>query len=98
MKEPLAFRLRPKTLDDIVGQKHLVSENGIIRKLINENHLFSLIFFGPPGIGKTTLATVIANELNKPYRLFNAVTGNKKDLDAIFFEAKMQGSLILIVD
>lgn len=98
MKEPLAFRLRPKTLDDIVGQKHLVSENGIIRKLINENHLFSLIFFGPPGIGKTTLATIIANELNKPYRLFNAVTGNKKDLDAIFFEAKMQGSLILIVD
>lgn len=98
MREPLAFRLRPKTLDDIIGQKHLVGKDGVIRKCINDNTIFSCIFFGPPGIGKTTLAKVIAEELKKPYRTFNGVTGNKKDLDAIFFEAKMSGQLMLICD
>ena len=98
MREPLAFRLRPTTLDDILGQKHLVGEDGVIRKCIENDTIFSCIFFGPPGTGKTTLARVIANELKKPYRKFNAVTGNKKDLDGIFLEAKMSGSLILICD
>ena len=98
MREPLAFRLRPEKLDDILGQKELVGENGVIRKCINNDTIFSCIFFGPPGTGKTTLARVIANELKKPYRKFNAVTGNKKDLDNIFIEAKMSGQLILICD
>lgn len=98
MNEPLAFKLKPEKLDDIIGQKHLVGENGIIRKCVNQKRIFSMIFFGPPGIGKTSLAKVIANELNKPYRTFNATTGNKKDLDAIFVEAKLSGTLILICD
>ena len=98
MRQPLAFRMRPSKLSDILGQEELVGEKGIIRKCLNEDTIFSLIFFGPPGTGKTTLARVIANELNKPYRNFNAVTGNKKDLDAIFLEAKMSGQLILICD
>jgi len=98
MKQPLAFRMRPAKLDEIVGQENLVGEKGIIRKCLNEDTIFSLIFFGPPGTGKTTLARVIASELNKPYRMFNATTGNKKDLDAIFFEAQMSGQLILICD
>lgn len=98
MREPLAFRLRPEKIDDILGQKDLVGENGVIRKCIKNDTIFSCIFFGPPGTGKTTLARVIANELKKPYRKFNAVTGNKKDLDNIFIEAKMSGQLILICD
>lgn len=98
MREPLAFRLRPETLDDILGQKHLVGKDGVIRKCIENDTVFSSIFYGPPGTGKTTLARVIANELKKPYRKFNAVTGNKKDLDAIFTEAKLAGQLIMICD
>ena len=98
MREPLAFRLRPQTLDEILGQKHLVGPNGVIRKCIENDTIFSMIFYGPPGTGKTTTARVIAAELKKPCRKFNAVTGNKKDLDAIFTEAKLSGQLILICD
>ena len=98
MKQPLAFRLRPNSIDDILGQTDLVGKNGVIRKCIENDTIFSCIFFGPPGTGKTTLARVIADELKKPYRKFNAVTGNKKDLDAIFVEAKLSGQLILICD
>lgn len=98
MNKPLAYRLRPQSLDDIIGQKHLVGQNGIIRKCVDNNTIFSSIFFGPPGIGKTTLAEVIAKQLKKPYKKFNAVTGNKKDLDEIFLEANLAGELILICD
>ena len=98
MKEPLAFRLRPRRLQDIIGQQHLVGKDGLITRLVENEQIFSLIFFGPPGVGKTTLARVIAEELHRPYRSFNAVTGSKKDLDAVFFEAKMSGPLVLICD
>ena len=98
MKEPLAFRMRPESLDDIIGQKHLIGEHMVIRRCLEEQRIFSMIFFGPPGTGKTTLATVIAKELKLPYKLFNAVTGNKKELEIIFEEAKLYPGLILIVD
>ncbi len=98
MIEPLAFRVRPNSLNEIFGQEHLIGENKIITKMIENKRLFSMIFYGPPGCGKTTLATVIANSLNMPHKTFNAVTGNKKDLDSIFLQAKLSNGLVLIVD
>lgn len=96
--EPLAFSMRPSTLDEVIGQSHLIGEGQVLRKCIDNGLLYSMIFYGPPGTGKTTLATVLANTLDKPYRLFNAVSGNKKDLDIIFEESKYFSGLIVIVD
>lgn len=98
MKQPLAFRMRPEHLDDVIGQQHLIGKGKILRKCIEEQRLFSMIFYGPPGTGKTTLAMVLANELHLPYRMFNAVTGNKKDLETIFEEARFYDGLIVIID
>ena len=98
MKQPLAFRMRPQHLDDIIGQQHLIGEGKVLRKCLEAKRLLSMIFYGPPGTGKTTLAMVLANELGMPYRLFNAVTGNKKDLETIFQEAKFYEGLVVIID
>lgn len=97
-KEPLAFSMRPSTLSEVIGQQHLIGEGNVLKKCVENEMLFSMIFYGPPGTGKTTLAMVLANTLDKPYRLFNAVSGNKKDLDIIFEESKYFPGLIVIVD
>ena len=96
--KPLAVRIRPKHLSDVVGQEHLTQKTGILNRFLEENRLMSMIFFGPPGSGKTTVASILANELNIPLELFNAVTGNKKDLESIFATARLSGQLVLIVD
>ncbi len=98
MKQPLAFRMRPTSLNEVFGQDHILGENKFLSKMINNDSLCSMIFFGPPGTGKTTIATVIANTLKQPYKMLNAVTCNKKDLEGAIFESKMVGSLILIID
>jgi putative ATPase len=98
MKQPLAFRIRPTHLDEIIGQDHLVKGDGVLRRCVDSSQLFSMIFFGPPGTGKTTVAIAMAKQLNRPFRMFNAVTGNKKELDQIFAEAKMTDGLIVIMD
>lgn len=96
--EVLADKLRPTTLDDIIGQKHLVGENKIIRNLVNNNHIVSMILYGKPGIGKTSIACAIANTLDKPYRMLNATINNKQDFDIVIEEAKMNGEMIVIMD
>jgi len=98
MQEPLASRLRPDCLDEVIGQQHLTGPNMLLRRCVEQQRLFSMVFYGPPGCGKTTLAFAIAKELNLPYRFFSAVTGNKKDLTDYFEEAKLSGGLVLIVD
>ena len=98
MNEPLAIELRPKKLDDVIGQKHLVSKGMILRNLVDNKKLFSMILYGKPGIGKTTIATVLVNELNLRYRMLNAVINNKKDFDIVVEEAKMYNGLVVIMD
>lgn len=98
MNKPLAINLAPKKLDDILGQKHLIGKGKILTNLVKEKRLFSMILYGRPGIGKTSIANAIVNELNENYRYFNATINNKKDLDIIIEEAKMYGYLILIID
>ena len=98
MKQPLAFRMRPETTKGLLGQSHLLGPGKVITKCLDAGRLFSMIFYGQPGTGKTTMAMCLANELNLPYRLFNAVTGNKKDLEALFQESKLSNGLVVIID
>ena len=98
MEELLSIKVRPKSLNDIIGQEHLVGENKIIYNLVRNKKLFSMILYGHPGIGKTSIAIAIANELGLRYRNLNAVINNKKDFDVVIEEAKLYGGLIVIVD
>ena len=98
MEELLSIKLRPKSLSDIIGQKHLVGEGMIIYNLVKNKKLFSMILYGHPGIGKTSIATAIAEEIGMRYRLLNAVINNKKDFDVVIEEAKLYGGLIVMVD
>lgn len=98
MNKPLAFKVRPDNIDEIIGQKHLLGENQTLRNMVNNKHIQSMIFFGPPGTGKTTAAMAVANSLNRPFRLFNAVSDNKKKLDQLFVEAEISSGLVVIID
>ena len=98
MKELLSNLLKPKTLSDIVGQKHLVGENKILNNMVKNQKLFSFILTGKSGNGKNSIANALVNDLNQNYRYFNAVIHSKKDLDIIFEEAKLYRNLIVIAD
>lgn len=98
MEELLSVKLRPKSISDIIGQEHLVGENKIIYNLVKNKKLFSMILYGHPGIGKTSIAMAIANDLGMNYRCLNAVINNKKDFDVVIEEAKLYNGIILIVD
>ena len=86
--EPLAERLRPKTLDEYIGQKHLVGEGAVLRRMIDSGHINSFILWGPPGVGKTTLAQIIANKLDTPFYTLSAVTSGVKDVRNVIERAK----------
>ena len=96
--EPLAIKMRPKSINDVIGQKHLIGENKVITNMVNNNYLTSMILYGKPGIGKTSIANAIVNTLDKKYRMLNAVINNKKDFDVVVEEAKMYGELVVIMD
>lgn len=96
--KPLALSLRPSTIKDIFGQKHLLNEKGIIARIAATKKVFSLIFYGKPGVGKTSLALALANDLKMPYKIFNASTDEKKVLTDIIATAKVSANYILIVE
>ncbi len=96
--EPLAYKLRPIHLQDIVGQDHLIGKNGVITKMLKNRSLPSIILYGSPGIGKTTIALAICNELNREYYSFNASIDNKATLKEIIDKAQDNPSLIVIID
>lgn len=98
MKQPLAFALRPKTLDEVIGQKHLLGDDSFLKRSVAKKTPFSIIFFGPPGTGKTTIAEAYARELKLHSVTLNAVTCNKKDLEIAVDEAKIWRPTILIMD
>lgn len=96
--EILADKLRPKKLDDIIGQSHLIGEGKILTNLVKNKKLFSMIFYGKPGIGKTSIANALVNELELHYKFLNATINNKADFDTAIIEAKMYGEMVLIID
>ena len=103
MSEPLAERMRPRTLDEYVGQKHLVGEGAVLRKMIDAGRISSFILWGPPGVGKTTLAQIIANKLETPFYTLSAVTSGVKDVRDVIDRAKSgrffnSASPILFID
>lgn len=103
MAQPLAERLRPKTLEDYIGQKHLVGPDAILRKMIEAGRISSFILWGPPGVGKTTLAQIIANKLETPFFTLSAVTSGVKDVREVIDKARNsryfnQASPILFID
>ncbi|MBX7090204.1 MAG: replication-associated recombination protein A [Cyclobacteriaceae bacterium] len=97
-KPPLAERLRPVRLDDLVGQEHLVGAKGVIRKTIQSGNIPSMIFWGPPGVGKTTIANIIANEAKKPFYILSAISAGVKDIREIIDKAKSSPRSILFID
>ncbi|GLO66675.1 MULTISPECIES: replication-associated recombination protein A [Oceanobacillus] len=96
--QPLAYRMRPKNIDEIIGQEHLVGQGKIIDRMVKAKMLSSMILFGPPGTGKTSMAYALANSVGLPLKILNAVTDKKKDMEIVVEEAKMRGQMVLILD
>jgi len=96
--QPLAERMRPKNLDELVGQEHLAGKGSILRTAIESGHIPSMILWGPPGTGKTTIANIIAHTLNVPYYQLSAISSGVKDVREVIDSAKQQQSAVLFID
>jgi putative ATPase len=98
MEKPLAFRMRPRKIEEVMGQQHLVGPGKIIHRMVEAKQLTSMILYGPPGIGKTSIASAIAGSTRYAFRTLNAVSNNKKDMEIVVAEAKMSGKVVLLLD
>lgn len=98
MNKPLALKLAPISIKDVIGQTHLIGKNKVLTNLVKNKKIFSMILYGKPGIGKTSIANAIVNDLGVKYRFLNATINNKKDFDIVIEEAKMYDGLVLIMD
>lgn len=98
MEKLLALKLAPKSLNDVIGQKHLIGPGKILTNLVKNKKIFSMILYGKPGIGKTSIANAMVNDLGVRYRFLNATINTKKDLDVVIEEAKMYDGIVLIMD
>lgn len=98
MQQPLAYRMRPTRIEDIVGQQDLVGPGKIIDRMVRAKMLSSMILYGPPGTGKTSIASAIAGSTKYAFRMLNAATDTKKDLQVVAEEAKMSGTVVLLLD
>ena len=98
MNKPLAINLAPNSLDEVLGQTHLIGEDKILTNLVKNKKIFSMILYGKPGIGKTSIANAIVKDLDVRYRFLNATVNSKKDLDIVIEEAKMYDGIVLIMD
>ncbi len=98
MDKPLALKLRPTTLKECLGQKHLLGENKILSNLVKNGKIFSMILYGKPGIGKTSIAISLVNDLGIRYRMLNATINDKHDFQVVFEEAKVYDGMVLILD
>lgn len=98
MDKPLAIKLAPNSLSEVIGQKHLIGEGKILTNLVKNKKLFSMILYGKPGIGKTSIANALVKDLNVRYRFLNATINTKKDLDVVIKEAKLYDGIVLIMD
>lgn len=98
MEQPLAYRMRPRNIEEVVGQQALVGPGKIISRMVQAKMLSSMILFGPPGTGKTSIASAIAGSTQYAFRKLNAATDTKKDLQMVAEEAKMSGTVILLLD
>ncbi len=98
MKIPLAERVRPKHLDEFIGQDHLVGRQGVIRKMVENKQLVSMILWGPPGVGKTTLANIIAAQMQRPFKTLSAISSGVKDVRGVIEQAKYTQDTVLFID
>ncbi len=95
---PLAERLRPRTLDEVVGQQHLVGPGKVLRRMIEQQQLHSIIFWGPPGVGKTTLAQIMAQSMNRPFFALSAISAGVKDIREVIELSQKAGNAVVFID
>ncbi|WP_431307308.1 replication-associated recombination protein A [Ferdinandcohnia quinoae] len=98
IEAPLSYRMRPRNIDEVVGQKHIIGKDTALYKMIKNGHIPSILLYGEPGIGKTSIATAIAGTVEMPFISINATTAGKKDIEQAVTVAKTEGKLILFID